>query len=258
MENNRTIHEEEEVTIDLMELLSALLNKAHIILIAGVVAALLAFVGTKLLITPMYVSTTKVYVLSKQDSNSTVTYSDLQTSSQFTIDYMELVKSRPVLEQVISVLNLDMTTEELKSRITVATAQDSGRILSISVEDEDPKLARDIVNAIREAAGIQITAVMDADSVNTVEDGNLPTAPSSPSLKKNVAIGGLLGVVLAAGIIIVIFLLDDTIKSPADVEQYLELNVLASIPIEEGSVKSKNTKKSSIGRMTKKVSGKRK
>ena len=62
----------------------------------------------------MYTSTTSMYVLSRTEGNASVTYNDLQTSTQLTQDYMELVSSRPVLEQVIAVLNLDMTTEELE------------------------------------------------------------------------------------------------------------------------------------------------
>lgn len=234
--------DKEELTIDLVELFKALWSKIHIIILSGILVALLAFVGTKLLITPTYTSVTKVYVLTRQDSNASVTYSDLQTSSQFMKDYMELVKSRPVLEQVIAVLNLDKSVGELESMISVSTTQTDTRILSISVESEDPKEAKEIADAVRESAGIQITKIMDADAVNTVEDGNLPTAPSSPNTLKNTALGGILGIFIAMGIIVLIFILDDTIKTSDDVEKYLGLTVLTSIPIQEGSGKSKKNK----------------
>lgn len=242
MEKNR---ENDEITIDLSELFMALWSKAHIILLAGIVMALLAFVGTKLLITPMYTSETKMYVLSKQDNSASVTYSDLQTGSQLTKDYMELVKTRPVLEQVISGLKLKEEPEELAKRITVNTATET-RIMSILVEDKDPTQAKKIANALREAVGVQITAIMDADSVNTVEEASLPLQPSSPSTMKNTAIGGILGILIAVGVIVLIFVLDDTIKTPEDVEYYLGLNVLSSLPIKEGTV---STKKKAMTRM---------
>lgn len=238
--NNRNFNED-ELTIDLAELFMAVMSKIHLVILAGVLMALLAFVGTKLFITPMYSSTTKMYVLSRQDANAAVTYSDLQTGTQLTKDYMELAKSRPVMEQVIAVLNLDMKPEQLKNSITVQTPADT-RILSITVENEDPKMAKEIADAVRESVSIQITEIMDADSVNTVEEGNLPTAPSSPSVMKNLMVGGMLGVVIAVGIIVLICLLDDTIKTPDDVEQYLGMNVLTSIPIREGEKKSKKRK----------------
>lgn len=233
--------ENEEITIDLTELFLALWNKIHLIILAGILMALVAFVGTKLFMTPMYTSTTSMYVLSRTDGSSSVTYSDLQTSTQLTQDYMELVKSRPVLEQVIAVLNLDMTTDQLKKCISTENASES-RILTISVENEDPKLAKEIADALRESVSIQITEIMEADAVNPIEEANLPTSPSSPSTMKNIAIGGLLGILIAAGIIILIFILDDTIKTPDDVEYYLGLNTLTSIPIQEGVKKSKKVK----------------
>ena len=72
----------------------------------------------------------KMYVLSKQDANSAVTSSDLQAGSQLTKDYMELIKSRSVMEQVISQLQLDMSVDKLSGEITVSNTADT-RILSI-------------------------------------------------------------------------------------------------------------------------------
>ena len=233
--------ENEEITIDLTELFMALWSKIHLIILAAILMAFVAFAGTKLFITPMYTSTTSMYVLTRTGESSSVTYNDLQTGTQLTQDYMELVKSRPVLEQVIAVLNLDMTTTELSESITTENAANT-RILTVNVENEDPKVAKEIADALRESVSIKITEIMEADAVNTIEEANLPTAPSSPNVMRNIAIGALLGILIAAGIIILIFILDDTIKTPDDVEHYLGLNVLTSIPIAEGAKKTKKVK----------------
>ncbi|MDE7038612.1 MAG: protein-tyrosine kinase, partial [Lachnospiraceae bacterium] len=110
------------------------------------------------------------------------------------------------------------------------------------VRNEDPKVAKELADAVRSAVGVQITEIMDAEAVNTVQEGNLATSPSSPNTMKNSLIGGILGVIIAIGVIVLIFVLDDTVKSPDDVEQYLGLNVLTSIPIQEGAEKSKTKK----------------
>ena len=199
---NQNVKENDEITIDLTELFMTLWSKAHIIILSGILLGLLAFVGTKLFITPMYTSTTKFYVLTKTTDSGNVTYSDLQTGSQLTKDYAELVKSRPVLEEVVSVLNLDMDTQELADKITVTTPTDT-RVMSINVEDAQPKQARDIADAVRQAVGIQIQEIMDVDSVKTVEEANLPDSPSSPSVMRNTLIGAILGILISAGIITV-------------------------------------------------------
>ena len=175
---NQNVKENDEITIDLTELFMTLWSKAHMIILAGILLGLLAFVGTKLFLTPIYTSTTKFYVLNKTSDTGSVTYNDLQTGTQLTKDYAELVKSRPVLEEVISVLNLDMETEELAKKITVTTPTDT-RVMSINVEDPQPKQARDIADAVRQAVSIQIKAIMDVDSVQAVENANLPDHPSN-------------------------------------------------------------------------------
>ena len=239
---NPRIVEDDELTIDLGELFRVLLSKVHIIILAAILMALVAFVGTKLFVTPMYTSETKMYVLAKDENNtSSSNYSELTAGSMLTKDYMELVKSRPVLEKTISVLNLKMEPSELANMITVSTPTDT-RIMSVSVESSNPKEAKEIADAVREAVSVQIQEIMSVDSVNTVEEGNLPTKPSSPNTMKNMMLGAILGFVIAAGIITLIYLLDDTIKTPEDVETYLGLNVLTSVPIQSGAAKSKKAK----------------
>ena len=112
--------QDDEVTIDLMELFSALWAKKTIIILSAVFMALVAFVGTKMFVTPKYTSVTKLFVMAKNDDTSaSATYADLQTGSMLTKDYMELVKSRPVLEKTISKLKLDVTPEELKEQLVI-------------------------------------------------------------------------------------------------------------------------------------------
>ena len=234
--------QDDEVTIDLMELFSALWAKKTIIILSAVFMALVAFVGTKMFVTPKYTSVTKLYVMAKNDdSSASAIYSELQSGSMLTKDYMELVKSRPVLEKTISKLNLDMEPEDLVDMIKTDTPTDT-RIMSISVESEDPKEAKQIADALRKAVSVQIKDIMNADSVNTVEEGNLPTKASSPSVKKNMVIGALLGLIVSMGLTVLVYVLDDTVKTPDDVEKYLGLNVLTSIPIQEGSSAPKRAK----------------
>ena len=254
MNQERTTHDidNDELTIDLGELFSVLWNKIYIIILAGIVLAFVAFACTQLLITPKYTSTTSMYMLVRSNGETGITSGDLQTGTQLTQDYMELTKSRTVMEKVIATLNLDMTVGELNDCITTTNTENT-RIMTIAVENEDPELARDIADTVRQTASNEIVDIMGIEAVNTIEEANLPISPSSPSVMRNTAMGGLLGLVLSAGIIIVIFLLDDTIKTPDDVENYLGLNVLTSIPIQEGEEKAKKAKRRTTRRMTKKM-----
>lgn len=89
-----------------------------------------------------------------------------------------------------------MDPDKLSDAITVSNAADT-RILSISVKNENPKLAKELADTVREVASVQIKDITYADSVNTVEEGNLPKSPSSPNTMKNAMFGGILGVLIA-------------------------------------------------------------
>lgn len=238
MEQNQ--QRDDEIEIDLREIFSLLISKIGIIILSGLILALVAIVGTKLFITPQYQSITKMYVLTKQN-NDTLTNSDLQTSTLLTKDYAELIKSRTVTEAVIAKLGLDMNHEELIGKMTVETTTDT-RIVTIKIVDEDPYMARDIANAIRDTAAEHIQNVMNSEAVNVVDEANIPDKKFSPSTMKNGMIAGLLGCFLAVAIILIGHISNDTIKTSEDVERYLGLSTLGTIPLNKDDVKSKKKK----------------
>lgn len=239
--NTQNNQQSDEIEIDLVEILGLLVRKIPLMITVGLMTALLAFLFSKFVLTPTYQSTTKVYILNKQDS-SNVTYSDLQMGTQLTKDYAELIQSRFVLEEVIERLGLDMEYKELKSKVSVTTPTDT-RIISVTVSDSDPVQAMKIANAIREAAAVHITNVMDIEAVNVAETADMPTMKSSPSVSRLTLLGGVLGVFLIAVIAVIGYLMDDSIKTAEDVEKYLNLSTLAQIPLNEGEKKEKKKAK---------------
>lgn len=229
---------EQEYEIDLKEIAIAILDRIWIVISVGIACALLAGIITKVFITPMYTSTTKLYVINKQNSENNITYTDLQTGNLLTNDYIIQVKGTKVLSQVISELNLTDTEDELASRITVSNPENS-RFIVISVSDKDPVVAQQIASCVAEVSSDVVKEVMDLEKVNVAEEANLPLEKSSPNLKKNVLLGGAAGVFVSLLLIVVFYLLNDRIRTPEDVKRYLGLNTLGQIPVLESSGNTK-------------------
>ena len=240
MEEN-TIRQTEEIEINLWEICLVLVHNLALIISAGIMAALGVFLFTQLVITHSYESTTKIYILNKQE-NASVTYSDIQLGTQLTKDYAELIQSRFVLEEVVQGMGLNLTYEQMKGKVSVTTPTDT-RILAITVKDKDPVMAMKIANAIREAAAVHIMNVMDIQAVNVAETANMPMKKASPSALKNTFVGGILGIFIIIIIVMVRYMMDDTVKTPEDVEKYLQLSTLAVIPLNEGETDKKRKKK---------------
>ena len=234
----------DEVEIDLVEVFGILMHHIWLIITVTMVCAIAGFAFSKFVLPEQFQSTTKIYILNKSESvNNNVTLNDVQTSTQLTKDYAELITSRYVLETVMKNMNIaDMKYEDFKNKIAVDTPTDT-RIVAITVTDTDPKVAQQIANNVREVAAAHITKVMDIDAVNIVEDANLPDEKASPSCSRWTAIAGLIGLLLTTVLVVVRYMMDDSIKTSDDVEKYLGLSTLALIPLDEGINKEKVEKR---------------
>ncbi len=222
---------EEEQEIDLLDLFFYYWSKKWILLLALVLGALVSAAVTHFLIAPTFASTSKLYVFSS--NKGAIDFSELQLSSNLTNDYVELIKSRPVVETVNANLGNDYSYEHTLKMMNVVNPT-STRFLNITITSTDPQEACDMANEFAEVTRDQIAAIMKQDQPSIVEQAVVAEKKVGPSLKKNTAIGGLLMLIAFMGVYLILYLLDDTIKTEEDVEKYLGVNTLAVIPLREG------------------------
>ena len=220
--------EEQETEIDLYELFSYFLTKWPIILAGLLIGAILAGCYTFFLITPKYTATSKLYMVSSS-LDSVVDLTDLNIGTSLSSDYAELLKVRPILEEVIEDNKLDYTYEQLFSMISISTVTDT-RILVVNVTSTDPKEAKVIANALAKKAVKEIPRLMDTSKPNIAEEAITPKHRSSPSLPRNTLIGALLGMILVLGFYTFLFITDDTLNSAEDVEKAFGVMPLTVIP----------------------------
>lgn len=228
MENTHEI--DDEIEIDLWEIFYALRTKWWALALALVLGSTLAIVYSKMILVPKYTSTSMVYILSKETTLTSL--ADLQIGSQLTKDYKVVVTSRPVLQEVIDTLKLDMSYEALKASIVLNNPADT-RILSISIEDPDPVRAKAIVDQVASTSSKHISEIMELVPPKIIEEGIVSTQKSSPHVAKNAILGGMVALVLVCGVITMQVIMNDTIRCEDDIEKYLKLSTLAAIPERE-------------------------
>ena len=216
--------------IDVLLLLKKLWSKKFLITLVAVFFATIALLVSLFLIKPTYTSTTSFYVGNqKAAAENALTAQDLQAGSYLVKDYKEIITTKDVSQQVIDEEKLTMSAEELLEKMTVDIPVDT-RIISINVEDGDPREAARIANALRVVSSEKIKAVTKVDNVEEVDPAEAPTEPSSPNIKRNVALGFLIGGFLAVATILVREVLDDRIKRPEDIEEVLGLPLIGVVP----------------------------
>ena len=224
MEKNRY---EENDEIDLLELFYELKKKLWLIILAAIIGGGAFGLYSKMILVPKYTSTAMMYVLSKETTLTSL--ADLQIGSQLTQDYKVMITSRPVLQQVVDELGLEYGYKALREKLTIDNPKDT-RILTLSVEDPDPILAADIVNTVAECSSEYIGEIMEMIPPKIVEEGEATVAPTSPNVKKNAVMGAAGGIFLVCAFVAVRVIVNDTVKTEEDVEKYLKLSVLASVP----------------------------
>lgn len=235
------LHDNDEMEIDLIEILYALKKRALIILAALLAGALIAGVYTKLMITPLYSATSTVLVISKETTLTSI--ADLQFGSQLTKDYSMLITSRSVLEEVLDNLRLDMGYGALKGNVSINNPSET-RILQITVTNPDPQLAKELADELAAVSSEYIGDKMEVVPPKIIEKAEVPAAQTSPSMSRNVMLGALAGLVLSAGVVILMTVMNDSIRSEDDIERYLNIPTLASIPDRKDYISGKTKKKS--------------
>lgn len=183
--------DDDDKEIDLVDLGYALMDKLHFIILAFLLGAVLLNAYAYFMIKPTYQSTAKLYVVSASE-DSVVNLSDLNIGMSLTKDYEELMLSYPVLDQVISKLNLSMDSAELAQMIALENPADT-RVLKITVTSTDPEQAKDIANTLAEIAVEYLPDTMSTNAPNIAQVARIPDQKAGPSYLKYTLIGALAG-----------------------------------------------------------------
>ena len=219
---------QQETEIDLLELGYEILDKLKYIIAAAVLGIILAGVYVFAIAVPTYEAVAKLYVLNSNDS--VVNLSDLQLGNYLASDYTELFQTWEVKEMVRTNLGLDYSYEELESMVKVDNPADT-RILYITVTSTNPQEARAMANEYASVVSDYVSKIMAAERPNLLSEAIVPDSPVSPKKAQTLIIGMLLGLALSMGVVILRFIMDDSIKSVDDVEKHLGLPVFAIVPM---------------------------
>lgn len=216
--------------IDLMRLFNSIFRRIWVVIVAGVVCACVVAGYTHFKITPTYTSTTAMLILAKETTITSLTsLADLQLGSQLTKDYTVLMTSRPVLEEVIENLELKMHYKSLRGCISINNPEDT-RILYVSVTLSDAQQAKVVVDELSKVASEYIGETMEITPLKIIEEGEVAVSKTSPNIKKNTIMGFLAGVILTCAVIVVLELLNDSVRTEEDIEKYLKIPALAVVP----------------------------
>lgn len=228
----------------LKEYIKLIKNKAWIIILTTVVFMASAGLITSCFITPVYEANTTMIVDINQSPEeiSTVTGEQLTSSQKLTVIYGEIIKSRAVLSGVAKALNLDISGNEIRDKVTITQIKDT-QMMNISVLDKDPKQAKDIANTIPVIFKEEAKRIVKANDVKVIDKALEPITPIKPNSPIVISMSGIIGFITGIGIILGMEYISSKVRSPKDIQYNLNLHVLGVIPYRG---KSKSNKKNEI------------
>ncbi len=221
---------DDELELNFGELLRLLWKRAWIILLCAAITGGAALVYTKLFVTPKYRANITLCVnnRSTEEGSSYLSQSDLNASTHLVSTYTAIIRSDHVLERAAQTANVPVLTSAFKSMVSSASVNNT-EVFNVYVTSIDPQRAADLANGLADVVPSELSEIVEGSSVKVVDRAKVPASPISPNTKKNTLLGFGVGLVLAVIAVLLLAILDNTIKSAADFERW-KYPVLVSVP----------------------------
>lgn len=220
--------------LNLEDLLMLFWNKKIKILLIIAIFILIGIIYTIGFVTPVYTSSTTLVLAKAENSTTqdenTITTTDITINSKLVSTYSEIVKSKNIMRQVISNLGIDLKESELRKNIKVSSVKDT-ELIEISVTNENAANASKIANEIAKVFTAKVSEIYNINNVYVLDEAETSNTPSNLNHVKNVMIFAFVGVVVSVMYVLLINILDTTIKSSEEIEKDFKIPVLATIPM---------------------------
>lgn len=224
--NNNELIKDEEIEINLGELFQLLKKNIKMIIIFILACTALLGIVTVFLINKKYESTSRLF-LKPDVTEGIADYSQINSNNLMVNNYVEMIKGNNIQGLAADELNMDI--KDLNSCLNVSNETNT-QIISITAKTTDPALSKDIVDAVVKTFTKEAKEKLNVNNITVVDEAEIATDPVSPSLKRNLLIGALLGAFLSIGYLFIKFMLDTHIHNKEEVEKYLGIPCLGSVP----------------------------
>ncbi|MBT2729637.1 capsular biosynthesis protein [Bacillus sp. ISL-75] len=221
-----------EENIGLKELLGTITKRLELILSVAFIAMIISGIISYFVINPTYQASTQILVNQSRNEQTLYNYNEVQTNLQLINTYNVIIKSPAILNKVVDELNLDITTAELIGKITVMNEKNS-QVVTISVQDKDPKVAALIANEAVNVFKSEIIKIMNVDNISILAKANFEKIPSpiKPKPLLNIAIACVVGLIAGVGCAFLIEYFNTTFKNEQDIERILGLPLIGVIAL---------------------------
>jgi succinoglycan biosynthesis transport protein ExoP len=218
--------------LDLKDVLNAV-RSGWWLIVGGLLVGLAVAGGLSWSATPLYSSSTQLFVSVAGSTDTSAAYQGNLFSQQRVTSYAQLLTGEKLAGEVVDDLDLDpeLTPAEVAGKVTAMPLPDTV-ILEVTVTDTSASRARDIAESLASQFTDEVTE-LEADvstvKVSMVQPPDLNLAPVSPDVTRNLALGAGLGLLLGLGLALLRTRLDDTVKTGEDVQELTGTGLIGTV-----------------------------
>ena len=221
--------------LNLKQLINIIWNGKKYIIITIILSGLLGIGYSYFLVTPKYESSTTLVLAKAEEKVSNeistgITQTDLNLNKNLVSTYRELIRSKTVIRQVMDNLKItDLKENTLRNNVSVSSVKDT-ELIEITVRDVNPERATNIANEIAKVFTVQVAEIYNINNVHVIDKAEVNNVPYNVHHTKDIVVIALIGAILSIACIIILSLLDTTVKTQEDVEKVTGMIILAEIP----------------------------
>ena len=219
--------------IDIFALLRYILKRIWLPILCAIIGFGGMYYRAEYMMPNTYTASSTIYVYNGNPNLVNYQYTntgELSTAVMLADTYAVVIRSNKVMDAVAERLDKDLEPSYIASTISMGSVNKTG-VVRVECTTTDAQLSMDICNAVVDIAPTEIIRVVGAGSVEVIDYADLPLFPNSHQSMRNGAIGALVGVVLACGILFVFFILDRSVKNSKEItDAYPNLPLLSTIP----------------------------
>ena len=219
--------------LELKQFLKLFWDRKVLIIVIMVLFGVLGGVKIKYFTTPVYQASGKLICAKSEEDEKMVTSTELSMPSSLAETYANLIKSDLIVNQVIQNLGLNMSTAQLRNAIELTPV--TKVYYQVSARSTDRVKAAEIANEFIKVFSEEVQKFYAIDSIHTVDQAQIPEGAINMDMTKNIKIFAGIGFVVAAGIVIIMFIFNNTVTNSEQIKRYTKLTTLASIPRYSGS-----------------------
>lgn len=228
--------------INIRDFLNYLKKYVLVIVAVALVLVIGVFIYDKSIKKPLYTTYTTIILTKSNETQTgtTITQNDILLNQKLVETYSKIIKSKLVLEQVISETGVTYTAEELSENVNVE-AYENTEMLKISVTDQDPELAASIANSIAQVFSGEIAKIYQINNISVVDVAVTPEEVSNNTLKRDLLLALFISIFGTIGVVFVVYYFDDTVKLTDNLEEEIGMPVVAKVF--KSDIGSKNNRK---------------